>query len=222
MISQKLDILCQDTKNILDYTEVSTLNRSWSANLGRSRQHFLLIVNQSLVRIGIEQVLRSTLQGVILDTLDLKQEIMDNVRWREWDAVIADISSNGLKTLGLLNKIKKDIPILILSNSPYEGYTQSIAQDDHYSYLTWENIESHLVEAVDHLIQGYRYIDPVIATMLLEDGNSPQERLQERLSTREYETLSYIVQGKSISDIAQLMNISPKTVRTHRERILKK
>ena len=58
--------------------------------------------------------------------------------------------------------------------------------------------------------------------MLLENKNSPQKRLQERLSTREYETLSYIVQGKSITDIAQLMNISPKTVRTHRERVLKK
>ena len=222
MVIQKLDVLYQDTKKILAQTEGNTLNRSRSVNLYRNRRRFLLIINQSLVRIGVEQVLRSALQEVILDTLDPKQEVMDSVRWRKWDAVIADISSDGLKTLGLVNRIKKEIPILVLSNSPYEGYIQSIAQDDHYSYLTWENIENHLVEAIDHLIQGYRYIDPVLAAMLLENKSSPQERLQERLSTREYETLSYIVQGKSIPDIAQLMNITLKTVRTHRERALKK
>ena len=221
IVDQKLDVLYQDTKKILDY-EDNTLNRFRSTNLDRTRRHFLLVINQSLVRIGVKQMLKSVLQEVTLDTLDTEQGIMGDVGWRKWDAVIADISSNELKILGLLNKIKKEVPILVLSNSPYKVYTQSIAQDEHYSYLTWENIESHLVEAIDHLIQGCRYIDPVIATMLLEDKNSPQEWLQERLSTREYETLSYIVQGKSISDIAQLMNISPKTVRTHRERILKK
>jgi len=222
MVSQRLDVLYQDTKKVLDHAEGNTLNRSRSANLYRNRRHFLLIINQSLVRIGVEQVLRSALQEVILDTVDSEQGVMDNARWRNWDAVIADISIDGLKTLALLNRIKKEIPILVLSNSPYEGYIQSIAQDDHYSYLTWESIENHLVEAIDHLIQGYRYIDPVLAAMLLEDKNSPQERLQERLSTKEYETISYIVQGKSILDIAQLMNISRKTVRTHRERALKK
>ena len=192
MVNQKLDVLYQDTKKILDYEEDNTLNQLRSTSLDRTRRHFLLIINQSLVRIGVKQVLKSVLQEVTLDTLDPEQGVMDDVGWRKWDAVIADISSNGLKTLGLLNRMKKGVPILVISNSPYDVYTQSIAQDERYSYLTWENIESHLVEAIDHIIQGYKYIDPVIATMLLENKNSPQERLQKKLSTREYETLSYI------------------------------
>ncbi len=222
MVNQKLDVLYQEAKKILDHVEGNSFNRSQLANLYRNRRRFLLIINQGLVRIGIEQVLKSALQEVILDRLDPKQDSMDNLRWRKWDAVIADISSGGLKVLSLLNGMKKETPILVIGDSPYEGYIQSIAQEDHYSCLTWENIESHLVEAIDHVVRGYRYIDPVLAAMLLENKNSPQKRLQERLSTREYETLSYIVQGKSIADIAQLMNISPKTVRTHRERVLKK
>ena len=222
MVSQKLDVLYQDTKKILAQTEGNTLNRSQSANLYRNRRHFLLIINQSLVRIGVEQVLRSASQEAILDTLSSKKKVMNNVGWRKWDAVIADISSDGLKVLNLLKKLKKEIPVLVIAKSPYESYIQSIAQEGHYSCLTWENIESHLVEAIDHVIQGYRYIDPVLATMLLESESSPQERLQKKLSIREYETLSYIIEGKSIADIAQAMNISSKTVRTHRGRVLEK
>ena len=67
LVSQKLEVLYQDTKNILDQTEDNTLDRSRLANSYRNRRRFLLIINQSLVRIGVEQVMRSGLQEAILD-----------------------------------------------------------------------------------------------------------------------------------------------------------
>jgi two-component system, NarL family, invasion response regulator UvrY len=79
------------------------------------------------------------------------------------------------------------------------------------------------VDAIRAAAAGRRYVSPELALVLAQHVSGPDERApHERLSDREFETLRLIASGKKLSDIAEVLHLSPKTVSVYRARVMEK
>ena len=92
-----------------------------------------------------------------------------------------------------------------------------------FGYVNKGGDPQTLVSAVRTVAQGRKYVTPEIAQMLVESLTTPvNESPHERLSDRELQTLVMIASGKRLSDIAEELKLSPKTVSVYRARVLEK
>jgi DNA-binding NarL/FixJ family response regulator len=148
------------------------------------------------------------------------------VREQRWSVVILDLSlprGNGLDTLAAIRREKPDVPVLILTVHPEEQYAVRCIKGGAAGFLTKESAPERLIEAVRKVGGGGRYVSPELAETLASvlAGQSPGAP-HERLSDREFEVFKMLGSGKTVSQIAEDLALSVKTVSTHRARILKK
>lgn len=179
-------------------------------------------------------VVREGLKRIIAETSDLKvageachgQEVLDMVRTKHWDVVVLDITLPGLSGIEILKTLKMEkpkLPILILSMHPEDQYAIRVLRAGAAGYLTKDSAPDQLVEAIRKVFQRGKYITPSIAEKLAYDLERDDQGLpHEKLSDREYQVLCMIASGKSLSQIAEEISLSIKTISTYRARILAK
>jgi two-component system invasion response regulator UvrY len=115
------------------------------------------------------------------------------------------------------------LPVLMLSIHPEEQYALRALRAGASGYLTKESAPDELVVAIRKVSSGGKYISTSLAEQLafeLEVGR--EQALHETLSDREYQVLCMIASGKTVTDIAQELSLSEKTISTYRSRILEK
>ena len=154
------------------------------------------------------------------------QETLDLVRNQEWDIVVFDLSMpgrGGLETLRELKRIRRNLPVLVLSIHPPDQFAARVYKAGAAGYLTKESAPAELVRGIRKVIAGGHYVSPSVAEQLAveleENGGSASH---ESLSDREYEVLRLIGAGKTVNQIADALALSVKTVSTYRARILEK
>ena len=92
-----------------------------------------------------------------------------------------------------------------------------------FGYVNKGGDPAQIVAAVRTVGQGRKYVTPEIAQMLVESLTTPStQNPHEKLSDRELQTLTMIASGKRLSDIAEELTLSPKTVSVYRARVLEK
>ena len=141
--------------------------------------------------------------------------------------LIADdhpVVRRGLReVLGEIKKERPHLPVLILTVYSEEQYAVRAIKAGAAGFLTKESAPEKLIEAVRKLAAGGRYVSPELAeslaSILAGEAKGPPH---ERLSDREFEVFKSLASGKTVSQIAQELALSVKTVSTHRTRILKK
>jgi two-component system, NarL family, invasion response regulator UvrY len=186
----------------------------------------LIIDDHPVVRKGIRQILEDDEKiGLIHEASDGKG-LVDELLVQEYDVVLLDISLPGRSGLDLIPQIKKIRPnsaILILSIHSEELYAIQALKSGASGYLSKSSAPGELLSAVYKVSRGEKYISPSLAERLAEDllidKNKP---LQTILSARELGVLRFIGEGKTVNQIAEELSLSPKTISTYRERILKK
>src|SRR5688572_7526647 len=145
---------------------------------------------------------------------------------QEWDIVMLDITlghRSGLEALKDLRKVRPRLPVLILSMHSEEQYARRAFRAGASGYLTKDCTREELRGAVQKVISGSKYVGPALAEKLvvdLERGSDGPPH--ESLSDREFEVLRMIASGKTVSEIAELLSLSDKTISTYRARILEK
>jgi len=153
-------------------------------------------------------------------------EALDRVRRGEWDVVILDINlpdRNGLDLLRDLKREKPDLPVLILSVCSEDQFAVRALRSGAAGYLTKASAPAQLVDAVEKVAAGGRYISPAVAERLAVLVGSDREGMpHESLSEREYQVIRLLASGKTVSQIAADMNLSVKTISTYRARVLDK
>jgi two-component system, NarL family, invasion response regulator UvrY len=106
---------------------------------------------------------------------------------------------------------------------PEDQYALRALKAGASGYLTKDHAPERLLEAIHTVSRGKRYITPslaeTLATHLVDESDAPPH---ESLSDREYQTMCLIASGKQLSQIAELLSLSPKTVSVYRARILEK
>ena len=115
------------------------------------------------------------------------------------------------------------LKVLIVSMYPEEQYAVRAFKAGASGYLNKASAPEKLLEAVEQIAGGRKYVTPVIAQALIDQLAAPEDGPpHERLSDREFQVLKLIASGQRLSDIAAALSLSPKTVSVYRARILEK
>jgi two-component system invasion response regulator UvrY len=187
----------------------------------------LVADDHAVVRRGIRQILTEEPDILVAGEASTAQEVRDLVRGSaRWDAIILDINLRGGSGLELLSELRRDgndVRVLVLTVYPEDQYAVRAIKAGAAGFLTKESAPDKLIEAVRKIAAGGRYVSPelaeTLASLVADVSNGPPH---ERLSDREFEVFKKLASGRTVSQIAEELSLSVKTVSTHRTRILKK
>jgi DNA-binding NarL/FixJ family response regulator len=186
----------------------------------------LIADDHTLVRKGLRQLLLESGSVKIADEAKDDKETIAKVSAKPYDVVLLDISfpgRSGIEVLKQVKTLRPKLPVLILSMHPEEQYAVRALRGGAAGYLTKESAPDELIKAIQKVAQGRKYITPSLADKLAAEIGEPMEALpHECLSDREYQVMCMIASGKNVKEIAATLNLSAKTVSTHRARILRK
>jgi two-component system invasion response regulator UvrY len=186
----------------------------------------LVVDDHALIRKGLKLLLDDTPDIRVTGEAENGIQTINMVREHHFDLVLLDLSlpdKNGIEVLKQLKTEHPNIKIIVLSMYPENQYGVRALKAGAYGYLNKQSAPDVLTDAIRQVINGRKYICEVVAEQLLNNliGES-QELLHQTLSNREYQTLCLIASGKSLTDIAEIMSLSPKTISVYRGRMLDK
>ncbi|HQW20019.1 MAG TPA: response regulator transcription factor [Rhodocyclaceae bacterium] len=188
--------------------------------------HVLIADDHAIVRQGLRQILSETDDLLVSGEAGDGVDAMRLVRQQHWDVVLLDVTMpnrNGIDTLKMLRKEFPRLPVLILSMHEEDQYAVRALKAGASGYLTKQSAPELLVTAIRQVASGQKYVSPSLAMKLAdviaENNDRPPH---ESLSDREYQTLCLIAAGRPLTQIAEELNISVKTVSEYRKRILEK
>lgn len=186
----------------------------------------LIIDDHAIVREGLKQILVETPDLEVASEANNGQEALERLRAGHLDLVVLDISLPGTNGLVVLQQIKNqfpEVPVIILSIHAEEQYAMRALKAGAAGYLTKETAPQELVTAIQKVAGGGKYVSPSLMERMVSDlGKDLKKALHETLSDREFQVLCMIATGKGLTEIAEDLNLSVKTVSTHRTRMLKK
>jgi DNA-binding NarL/FixJ family response regulator len=182
--------------------------------------------DHAIVRKGLKQILEDTDDMIVTDEAANSQEAIDKVRKGTFDVVILDLTMpgrGGVETLKEIKLMKPNLPVLVLSVHPEEQYAMRVLKAGAAGYINKESAPVELIEAIRKVASGRKYITAFLAEKLALNLDTDTVRpVHELLSDREYQVMCEFARGKTITDIAELLNLSTKTISTYRRRILEK
>jgi two-component system invasion response regulator UvrY len=148
------------------------------------------------------------------------------LRQQRPDVLLLDVDlpgRSGLEILAVLQDDPAPVRTVMVSMYPEDQYAIRCLKAGAMGYLNKGGDPSALLAAVRTVFQGRKYITPDIAELLANHLHTPQGgELHDTLSERELQTLKKIASGKKLSQIAEELMISPKTVSVYRARVLEK
>ena len=186
----------------------------------------LIADDHTIVREGLKQILSDTTDIVVSDEAEDGQGVLDRVAINTYDVILLDISMPGRTGLEILKQLRSEhpeVPILILTMYPETQYAIRALRAGASGYLMKESTPDELVKAVRTVSEGRRYVSTSLAERLAFDLAGNAGRLpHELLSDREYQVMCRIASGKTVTEIAEELSLSVKTISTYRSRLLEK
>jgi DNA-binding NarL/FixJ family response regulator len=191
-------------------------------------KQILLVDDHHIVREGVIRLLEELLViPVRFDEAAGGQEALDKVSAERYDLVLLDISlpgRNGLDVLKQLRQLRPEVPVLMLSMYSDEQYAVRALRAGAAGYLTKASGSAEFKLAIETVLGGAKYVSPVQGSLLAEaicEEQNPAS-LHTLLSDREYQFACMLTEGQTMTEIAQALSLSVKTVSTYRSRVLEK
>jgi DNA-binding NarL/FixJ family response regulator len=186
----------------------------------------LIVDDHAIVRQGLRRILEEARGMKVAGEAPNGVEALKMLRTEKFDVILLDISmpeKNGIDTLKQIMERNRDAKVLMLSMYPEDQYAVRLMKAGASGYLTKETAPEQLVEAIRTVLEGKKHINPTLAELLLQEcGLDSGKPLHKNLSDREYQVLRMIGSGKQVSEIAQTLSLSVKTISTYRAHILEK
>ena len=186
----------------------------------------LLLSQFNIIRAGLKHVLAQTTGQFEIGEVEQVQDAIQKIWEENWDIVIVDFSSDKTSKLELIRQLgnqESGLQLLMVSPSAGDSHVRRGLRAGANGYLEWNEIETHLLIAVEGMQQGEQYINSKLHNFLLGTGQSKALcPPHEHLSDREYQVLCQLALGKRSVEIASDMALSPKTIYTYRKRIEEK
>jgi DNA-binding NarL/FixJ family response regulator len=186
----------------------------------------LVADDHAVVREGLKRILTQD-QGIqVVAEAEDGSAALDRAREVDLDVVVLDMSMpgrGGLETLQELKRLWPSLGVLVLSMHPEDQYAVRVLREGADGYLSKESAAEELVGALRKIHDGGKYVSPILAERLaraVERGFAGPPH--EQLSTREFQVMVLIAQGRTVSEIAEELRLSVKTISTYRSRILDK
>lgn len=186
----------------------------------------VLCDDHAVLRRGIRDTLSEVSDIMVVGEAGGYSELRDVLRTAPCDVLLLDINMpgrNGLEVLASLKETGSAVKVLMVSMYPEDQYALRCLRAGAFGYANKAGDPLELVSAVRTVAQGRKYLTPDVAQMLADSIAEPTPELpHSALSERELQTLVKIASGKRLSDIAEELMLSPKTVSVYRSRVLEK
>ncbi len=182
--------------------------------------------DHTIVREGLKQLLAAAGDIDVVGEAQNGHEVIERIRSLDFDLLLLDMSMPGKSGIELIKQVHSEKPklrVLVLSMHEEHQYAVRAIRAGAAGYLTKESASRQLVEAIRKVAGGGAFISGEVAQQLalgaMPDAKGPPHAA---LSDREFQIFLMIANGKSVSDIAERLNLSVKTVSTHKANILQK
>jgi two-component system invasion response regulator UvrY len=186
----------------------------------------LIADDHAIVRHGLKQIIDESGEMRVVAEAASGIEALRKIRERECDVVLLDISLPDMSGIDVLKQIHAEqphLPILILSIYPEDQYASRLIKAGAAGYLTKESAPPEVIGALRRVAGGKKYISPAVAEILANEISDAEEKLpHQNLSDREYQIFLLLASAKTVTEIADALALSVKTVSTYRSRILDK
>jgi len=186
----------------------------------------LIADDHTIVREGLRNLLEAAGDFEIVGDAPDAPGAIQLARKVDFDVAVLDISMPGLSGIDLVKQMRAERPrarILMLSMHEQHEYAVRAIRAGASGYLTKDSASRELATALRKIAAGGAYITAEVAEQLalgaMPDANAAPHSV---LSDREFQVLRSLVSGKTVSEIAQSLNLSIKTVSTHKARLMQK
>jgi DNA-binding NarL/FixJ family response regulator len=186
----------------------------------------LVVDDHAVVRRGVVQIVGEAAEMRCTGEAATGRDALRLAAENEYDVAVLDIhlpDGSGLDVLKQLRAFKPGLPVLILSMYPEQQYATRALKAGAAGYLTKESVPGELVAALRAVSRGERYVSRALAGALADQvAGAAGPEPHQALSDREDQVLRLLAAGKTVSQIAEELALSVKTVSTYRGRILAK
>jgi len=189
-------------------------------------KRILIADDHSVVRTGISVLIRDEIQSAEIDECSEGDSVWKKMLLHKYDLVILDITMPGLDSVSLLKNIFSHFPdqkILIFSMSNEDIYAQRYLLLGVKGFINKESGSQEIRRAITTVMNNKRYLSPRLRDILME--NEPEGSKSNpfnSLSARELQVLTLLLEGKNVTEIANILFISTSTAGTHKARIMEK
>src|SRR6185369_11830760 len=183
--------------------------------------------DHAIVRRGLEQIISETNDLRVSGEAASADELLTLLRSSKFDVVVLDLTLGQRSGIDLLKQLRSEfpsLPVLILSMHSEDLFAVRALRAGASGYMQKEGAPEELVAAIRQIAAGRTYVSASMTERLAHElsHGGAASLPHERLSDRELEVFRLIGSGNSVSEIAQALNLSVKTVSTHRSRIMEK
>jgi DNA-binding NarL/FixJ family response regulator len=185
----------------------------------------LVADDHDIIHYGLKRMLSDQFSAITVGQARNAQETLDQCARQSWDVVLLDISMpdrSGLEILAELKRVCPTASILIMSAFPEEEFAVRTFQSGAAGYLDKRKLAAEVVEAIQRVLAGDRYVSGALASKLAGQIGGGLRPAHEALSQREFQVLRLVAGGKTIKEIAAELSLSEKTIGTYRTRISEK
>ena len=186
----------------------------------------VVVDDHAVVREGLKRIIAENNGMAVTGEAADGYEAMQVIKKEPCDVVLLDITmpnKSGLDVLKDLHAESPRLPVLVLSMHPEDQYAVRVLRAGAAGYITKESAPAKLVQAIRKVVRGGKYVSPTLAEKLVYDLGADRDKAShEILSDREYQVLCMIASGRTVTQIAEELKLSVKTISTYRVRILEK
>jgi len=185
-----------------------------------------IVDDHQIVRAGFREMLGDAVQLRIVFEAASGEEALSALRETACDVMLLDLSLPGQSGLDVLRQVRQryaELKVLVLSGYPEDRYALAMIRNGAGGYICKDCERDELVKAILTVAEGRRYVSARTAELLAEEmlGGGAAEP-HAALSEREMQVFLRLAEGASVSDIAETLNLSVKTISTYRTRLLEK
>ncbi len=186
----------------------------------------LVADDHEVVRLGLKLLISEESDIVVTKEAATAHDALASVRKEDFDAVVLDITLPGKTGVDLIKELlglRPSLPVLVLTIHPEEQYAQRMLKAGAKGYLTKGSPGKEIIRAIRQVCRGGTYMSESLARQLaLDRASGIVHPPHVGLSDREFQVLILIASGKTVTEIAEQLTLSVKTVSTYRVRILQK
>lgn len=181
--------------------------------------------DHAIVRGGLKQILAMTPDIAVTAEATNVSDVIEVMRHEDLDLLLLDMAMpgiNGVELIVLLQRERPSLPLLILSMHNEGQIVARALKAGASGYVTKDSDPEILLAAIRKVAGGGRFIDPALVDVMVFDAYGRDLAPHELLTEREFQVLDMIAAGLTIGAIADRLHLSPKTVSTHKMRLMHK
>jgi DNA-binding NarL/FixJ family response regulator len=188
-----------------------------------SRPRILLADDHKLMAEALQHLLQADFD--VVGTVSDGRALIEAAVALKPEVAVVDIGMpllNGLDAAEQLKALQPDIKVIFLTQNREPRFAVEAFRRKASGYLLKDSAASELVMAIRESLQGRSYVSPLIAKGMLDHAlnQEPGDPGVRELSPREREVLQLLAEGKSMKEVAAVLDISPRTVEFHKYRMM--